>query len=118
MILVQWFGDLVTEVYWNDLWLAEGFATYWVITGLSHAARASTAHVYCMHICLALLLDHIRLYSGCFRLTEHRSASRTHDGWLVRRHGGHTSALIWHMHLLHMVTDGKKHNSLSGTAGG
>jgi aminopeptidase N len=24
----QWFGDSVTELTWADLWLSEGFATY------------------------------------------------------------------------------------------
>lgn len=27
-ILHQWFGDDVTESHWSDLWLSEGFATY------------------------------------------------------------------------------------------
>ncbi len=34
----QWFGDAVTEDDWNDVWLSEGFATYFTLLYTEHAA--------------------------------------------------------------------------------
>lgn len=34
----QWFGDAVTENDWNDVWLSEGFATYFTLLYTEHSA--------------------------------------------------------------------------------
>src|SRR6185369_15270919 len=42
----QWFGDTVTEKTWGDLWLSEGFATYFAGLFLERNESKAAFHEY------------------------------------------------------------------------
>lgn len=52
LLFSQWFGNLVTMEWWNDLWLNEGFAKFmeFVSVRVTHPELAVVSTCYCTFI--------------------------------------------------------------------
>ncbi|HEY0996748.1 MAG TPA: M1 family metallopeptidase [Gemmatimonadaceae bacterium] len=53
----QWFGDAVTETEWRDLWLSEGFATYFAALWTEHSRGVDSLRAQMAGIRAEILAD-------------------------------------------------------------
>lgn len=90
----QWFGDAVTESDWNDVWLSEGFATYFTLLYTEHAEGRDAFAAGLRRSRTSVIALEQKLPNTPVVHVNHDDAARAPNNQLVYQKGA------WMLHLL------------------
>ncbi|XP_019956414.2 endoplasmic reticulum aminopeptidase 2 [Paralichthys olivaceus] len=97
----QWFGNLVTMAWWNDLWLNEGFARYMEFISVEATYPELSVEEYLLHTCF-IAVGHDSLNSS--RPISSTAENPTQIEQMFDSFSYEKGACVLHM-LRHFLTD-------------